>query len=91
MASMSTVSGEAERKGQGRGILLPGLRDAREDMGISQMELEAATAREGRKVYASTISELEGGRRGAHGRTARVLAQALGVSVRDLRGKGAES
>jgi hypothetical protein len=39
-------------------------------------------------VYQSTISDLENLRRGAQPRTARKLAEALGVTVKDLRGDG---
>lgn len=79
-------TGEGTRpKGRGRGIMLPGLRNAREDAGLSQEALEEATRVAGRRVYASTISELENLKRGAHGRTALVLAEALGVGVRELR------
>ena len=48
-------------------------------------ELEAAT---GREVYQSTISDLEKLRRGAKPRTARKLAETLGVTVRNLRSEG---
>jgi hypothetical protein len=39
-------------------------------------------------MYQSTISDLENLRRGAQPRTARKLAEALGVTVKDLRGDG---
>ena len=73
---------QEEKRTRGKGMPLPGLRRAREDAGMSQRELEAATNRE---VYRSTIGELEGMRRGAQPRTARKLADALGVTVKDLR------
>ncbi len=72
----------AQRRSRGKGIMLPGLKRAREDAGLSLRELEAAT---NRGVYASTISDLENLRRGAQPRTARKLAEALGVTVKDLR------
>lgn len=65
--------------------MLAGLKDARENAGLSLRELEAET---GRGVYQSTISDLENLRRGAQPRTARKLAEALGVTVKDLRGDG---
>jgi transcriptional regulator with XRE-family HTH domain len=75
----------AEKRTRGKGIILAGLKDARENAGLSLRELEAAT---GRRVYQSTISDLENLRRGAQPRTARKLAEALGVTVKDLRGTG---
>ena len=72
----------AQRRTRGKGIMLPGLKRAREDAGLSLRELEAAT---NRGVYASTISDLENQRRGAQPRTARKLAETLGVTVKDLR------
>ncbi|CAN5904239.1 hypothetical protein BH23ACT11_BH23ACT11_03670 [soil metagenome] len=78
---------EHKRRGRGKGILLGGLRGARENAGMTLQELEEATVAAGRRVYRSTISALELGRRGAQPRTARVLARVLGVSVRELRGE----
>ena len=57
------------------------LRDIREQAGYSQQEL---TDKSG--VSQHTISEIELGRRKPQGRTLRKLAQALDVSVADLRG-----
>lgn len=76
---------KVEKRTRGRGIMLAGLKDARENAGLSLRELEAAT---GRGVYQSTISDLENLRRGAQPRTARKLAEALDVTVKDLRGDG---
>ncbi len=72
-----------------RGFLLHGLRRCREDAGLSLRELSDATAsvRGEKRVYRSTIWDAENLRRGVQPRTARVLAKALGVSVRDLRGQ----
>lgn len=83
-----TEAGEerVKRRGRGRGIMLLGLKDAREDAGQTLEELEELTASGGvKRVYASTISELENLHRGAQGRTVRALAEALGTSVRRLR------
>ena len=71
-----------ERRGRRGGIMLPELQDAREDAGLSLKELEAKSG-----IPFATISKLELGRRGAQGRTARALAEALGVEVRELRGR----
>ncbi len=74
-------SGEVRRNaaGRGKGILLPGLRGAREEAGRTIRELEAESG-----VARSTIHALEKGERGAQGRTIKALAQALGVSARRL-------
>lgn len=74
-----------QRQTRGKGTMLPRLKNAREDAGLSLRELEEATREAGSTVYASTISEVENGRRGVQPRTARALAQALGVKVKELR------
>ena len=74
-----------EKKTRGKGTMLPGLKDAREDAGLSLRELEDATRRIDNTVYSSTISEVENLRRGVQPRTARTLAQVLGVTVKELR------
>ena len=69
-----------------RGSALRGLKRERLDAGMSLKNVEAATRRGSEKVvYASTVSELENLHRGAQPSTARALAQALGVTVKDLR------
>ena len=60
--------------------MLHGLRDGRTDAGLSLRELEQRSG-----VYAARISKLELLQQGAQPRTARKLADALGVEVRDLR------
>lgn len=67
-------------RARGKGIMLLGLRREREDAGYALRELGELA-----NVPAATISKLELGHRGAQGRTARALAEALGVSVKDLR------
>lgn len=79
---MPTATG-GERRTRGRGIMLPGLRNAREDAGLSLRELEERAG-----VPSATISKLELQHRGAQPRTARALAAALGVEVRELRRTG---
>ncbi len=81
------VEAKTDRKGRGRGIVLAGLREARYDAGLTLEQLSAKTAEQegGKKVHASTISELENLKHGAQSRTARALADALDVSVRELR------
>lgn len=88
MVSTEREPGRAARQQRGKGVMLAGLRGAREDAGYSLRALEARTGEIGDKVYASTISELENGKRGAQWQTARTLAEALGVKVKDLRGDG---
>lgn len=66
-------------------IALPGLRNARQNAGWSIRDLETETEKSGKKVYRSTISDLELGHRGAHPRTARKLADVLRVQIVDLR------
>ena len=57
------------------------LKEARLDRGLSQMELHELSG-----VSQDTISKLEtGGRPNPHPRTLRALANALGVSVADIR------
>ena len=59
------------------------LKELRKLRALSQDEL-AGTAGIGR----ATLSRIERGETGAHGRTLRRLAEALGVSVEELVGKG---
>ncbi len=56
------------------------LRDIRLNRGLSQEELHQITG-----VSRDTISRLETGRRSAQPRTLRKLAEALGVTVADIR------
>lgn len=62
------------------GIILAGLKEARIDAGLSLRELGERTG-----IDYSLISKLERLRHGAQPRTARKLADSLGVEVRDLR------
>ncbi len=62
-----------------RGIPLPGLRPARQRLGLTQRQL-AARAGTGQH----TISKLETLRRGAYPQTLQKLAVALGVSTAEL-------
>ena len=64
-----------------RGIPLPGLRPARQRLGLTQRQL-AARAGTGQQ----TICKLETLRRGAYPRTLQKLAAALGVTPADLVG-----
>ena len=68
------------KTGRGKGILLPHLRRERERNGWTLRELQEESG-----VDASRISKLENGQ-GAQGRTVRKLAEALGVSTKDLVG-----
>jgi transcriptional regulator with XRE-family HTH domain len=67
--------------GRGKGIMLPNLKRERHRAGLTLRELEKVSG-----VKNTTISELENGRRGAQGRTVRKLAEALGVTPKDLVG-----
>ncbi len=58
------------------------LREMRLDRGLSQEELHKATG-----ISRDTISRLETGKRRAHPRTVRKLAEALGVAPWELRSK----
>lgn len=72
---MATRKGErTEPTGREQGVRLPGLRRARKEAGYSVRELAEKSG-----VARSTISYLELGERSAQGRTARALAEALGV------------
>ncbi len=73
------------KRGQ-RGIPLPALRYVREGQGLTMRELEEKSrADDGRPVHQQTISLLERGQRAASVRTARRLAELLGVTIDDLR------
>ena len=78
---------EQARTPRPRGIILTNLKRVRERKGLSLRELEELTENQGgKRVYRSTINELENLERGAHGRTVRKLSEALGVSTEDLVG-----
>ena len=65
----------------GRFIVVDGrvLRRARRDRALSQQDLSAATG-----VAQATLSDLERGKRGARASTVRKLAEALGVTPKEL-------
>jgi transcriptional regulator with XRE-family HTH domain len=69
------------RRKRSKGIMLPGLKRARERKGYSLGDLAERSG-----VDASMISKLENQARGAQGRTVRKLAGALGVDTEDLVG-----
>jgi transcriptional regulator with XRE-family HTH domain len=62
-----------------RGIPLPGLRPARQRLGLTQRQLAARAA-----VGQGTITKLERSERGAYPKTLQKLAAALGVSPAEL-------
>lgn len=72
---------QTQARSSNRGIPLPGLRPARQRLGLTQRQL-AARAGSGQQ----TICKLETLRRGAYPRTLQNLAAALGVSPADLVG-----
>ena len=75
------MTATGEKKTRGGGIMLPGLKRARERAGLSLRELSDASG-----MDYSMISKLENLRRGAQGRNVRRLAEALGVTPADLVG-----
>jgi DNA-binding XRE family transcriptional regulator len=62
-----------------RSVPLPGLRTARQRVGVTQRELARIAG-----VGKNTITELEVGRRGAYPRTVRRLAEALEIEISNL-------
>lgn len=62
-----------------RGVLLPGLRAARQGAGLTQRELATRSG-----TGQGTVSKLETLRRGAYPRTIRKLSAALGVAPADI-------
>jgi transcriptional regulator with XRE-family HTH domain len=76
---MKAIPKEQTTEDTSRGVLLPGLRQARQRSGLTQRELGVLAG-----VAKGTIWELETRRRGAYPRTVRRLAEALGTKVADL-------
>ena len=79
---MSNAHGERQeptRSYANRGIYLPGLRPARQRLGLTQRQL-ATRANLGQ----GTVSKLERSERGAYPQTLQKLAVALGVPPADL-------
>ena len=72
---------ETTSRSRSKGIMLPGLKRARERKGYSLRDLAEVSG-----VDQSMISKLENQRRGAQGRNVRKLASALEVSTEDLVG-----
>jgi DNA-binding XRE family transcriptional regulator len=79
---MKATSNEKTTSGHNRTVLLPGLRQARQRLGLTQRELGTHAG-----VSKGTVLELEVGRRGAYPRTVRRLAKALETEVADLVGE----
>jgi transcriptional regulator with XRE-family HTH domain len=76
---MKAIPKEQKTEDTSRSVLLPGLRQARQRLGLTQLELgELAVVAKG------TIWELEVGRRGAYPRTVRRLAKALETEISNL-------
>lgn len=74
--------GETEAKkanGSNRAVFLPGLREARRKQTMTQRELALMSG-----VAASTISDLETGRRGAYSKTIKKLREVLDAEVEAL-------
>ena len=72
---------EPTRSYANRGILLPGLRLARQRLGLTQRQLATRAG-----MGQGTIAKLETLSRGAYPQTLQKLAVALGVSPADLVG-----
>jgi transcriptional regulator with XRE-family HTH domain len=79
---MKATSSENTTSGHNRSVLLPGLRQARQRLGLTQRQLGMLAG-----VGKGTVLELEVGRRGAYPRTVRRLAKALETEVADLVGE----
>ena len=79
---MKATSSENTTSGHNRSVLLPGLRQARQRLGLTQRQLGTLAG-----VGKGTVLELEVGRRGAYPRTVRRLAKALETEVADLVGE----
>ena len=79
---MNATPIEKTTSGHNRSVLLPGLRQARQRSGLTQLELGELAG-----VGKGTVLELEVGRRGAYPRTVRRLAKALETEVADLVGE----
>ena len=62
------------------------LRELREDAALSAQELGEKAG-----VHENTVLRLESGKSGAHPKTVRKLAEALGVKPKDLRRKAGEN
>ena len=76
---MKATPNEKTTSGHNRGVLLPGLRRARQRSGLTQRELGELAG-----VGKGTVSELEARRRGAYPRTIRRVANALAIEISDL-------
>jgi transcriptional regulator with XRE-family HTH domain len=79
---MKATPNEKTTSGHNRSVLLPGLRQARQRLGLTQRQLGTLAG-----VGKGTVLELEVGRRGAYPRTVRRLAKALETEVADLVGE----
>jgi transcriptional regulator with XRE-family HTH domain len=79
---MKATPSEKTTSGHNRSVLLPGLRQARQRLGLTQRQFGTLAG-----VGKGTIWELEVGRRGAYPRTVRRLAKALETEVADLVGE----
>jgi transcriptional regulator with XRE-family HTH domain len=79
---MKATPSEKTTSGHNRSVLLPGLRQARQRLGLTQRQLGTLAG-----VGKGTVLELEVGRRGAYPRTVRRLAKALETEVADLVGE----
>jgi len=79
---MKATPNEKTTSGHNRSVLLPGLRQARQRLGLTQRQLGTLAG-----VSKGTVCELEVGRRGAYPRTVRRLAKALETEVADLVGE----
>jgi len=76
---MKAIPKEQTTEDTSRSVLLPGLRQARQRLGLTQRELGTLAG-----VAKGTIFELEVGRRGAYPRTVRRLAKALETEISNL-------
>ena len=79
MSNADVRSHESTEMHSNRGIPLPGLRPARQRLGLTQRQLASRAG-----LGQGTVSKLERSERGAYPQTLRKLAVALGVTPADL-------
>src|SRR5829696_3287470 len=79
MREQRPEAAEVIESGNRRSTRLPGLRAARQKQGLTQRELAALAG-----TGASTVADIESGRRGGYPKTVRRIADALGTDVKHL-------
>ena len=85
MSSPEVEGREPTRTYDNRGIPLPGLKSARQRLGLTQRQLASQAG-----MGQGTVYKLETLRRGAYPKTLQKLAATLGVPPADLVGDGVD-